>query len=182
MTIDMTRHQGDTGLPVIECTDTRRRVYRVRTDFQPYNHEDGTDGTEKQGMTFIETEFPYKPTMAEVRDFCLGVIDQQTAQAILSGLEWQGKRVWLSIENQLNFAAAERRALANADLLPMDVKIGETDSGESIRHTFQNQEALTLFVTACQEHIEQCRQAGQQRKDGFDFTEYAEALGIATEE
>ena len=35
MTIDMTRHNGATGISVAECIDQRFGVWRVRTDFQP---------------------------------------------------------------------------------------------------------------------------------------------------
>ena len=44
MTIDMTRHQGDQNIPVIECTDTRLQTYRVRTDMQPDTDEESSLG------------------------------------------------------------------------------------------------------------------------------------------
>ena len=65
MTIDMTRHQGGKNLPVVECTDTRLQTYRVRTDMQT---DTDPETGEERGVTFIETEFPYKPTLAEKKD------------------------------------------------------------------------------------------------------------------
>ena len=100
MNIDMTRHQGATGISVAECIDKRFGTWRVRTDFQPSVDEETGEQT---GVTFVETEFPYKPTLQEVREFVLGVINQRITDRIVGGMTWQGKPVWLSIENQLNF-------------------------------------------------------------------------------
>ena len=60
MEVNMKRIEGSSGLKYVECTDRRLQKYRVRTDFKPhYDEETG----EERGVTFIETEFPYKPSM-----------------------------------------------------------------------------------------------------------------------
>lgn len=178
MTIDMTRHSGATGLAVAEQID-RRDVWRVRTDIQPYYYYESEDGreqtasTEPLGVTFIETEFPYKPTMAEVRAFVHGVIDEQTREQIISGFRWQEKPVWLSIENQLNFATAK---VGEAH------KIGEQEDGTPVYRIFETTDERDAFWQDCLDWKQQCLTAGRRAKDLFDFTPYAKALGITTEE
>jgi len=172
MEINMTRHQGDNGLPVIECTDTRLQKYRVRTDFQPsVDQETG----EQSGVTFIETEFPYKPTLQEVKDFVYGVINLQTDEKILTGFVWNGLPVWLSPENQRNFSEADRKAEKNPDILPIVFKIGEQD-GQPVYHTFETYEELDGFYTQAFAYIQRCLVEGWRKKDTFDFTPYEEEL------
>ena len=91
MNIDMTRHIGATGISVAECIDKRFNTWRVRTDFQP-NIDPMTE--EESGVTFIETEFPYKPSMNEVKDFVLEVINSQTDYKILTAFQWTLTKGW----------------------------------------------------------------------------------------
>lgn len=181
MEIDITRHSGDSNLPVVECTDTRLQKYRIRTDIQPVLGEDET------GVTFVETEYPYKPSIDEVREFCLGVINAQTDMKILTGFVWTPEggnpiNVWLSAENQRNFSEAERKAAANPLLLPLTFKLGEDANGEAVYHTFETIEELSGFYDAAFIYINQCLQEGWQKKDNFDFTPYEQALNpVVTE-
>ena len=180
MNIDMTRHQGATGISVAECIDKRFGTWRVRTDFQPSADEETGQQT---GVTFIETEFPYKPTLAEVREFVLGVIDRQTDGKIQSGLVWHCKAmdedipVWLSKENQMNFKAAYDLAVQKQGAtLPVIFKMGETEEGTPVYHTFGTMEDAEDFYTTAVDYIHQCLTDGWRKKDNFDFTPYEEAL------
>ena len=180
MNIDMTRHQGATGLKVAECIDKRFGTWRVRTDFQPsVDQETG----EQTGVTFIEAEYPYKPSMQEVREFVLGVIDRQTDGKIQSGLIWHCKAtdedipVWLSKENQLNFKAAYDLAVQKQGAtLPVTFKMGEREDGTPVYHNFETMEDAENFYTTAVDYIHQCLTDGWRKKDGFDFTPYEEAL------
>ena len=164
----MTRHGGAIGLAVAEKID-RRDVWRVRTDMQP--DTDGESG-EQKGVTFIEHEFPYKPSMQEVKDFVYGVINAKTDQKILSGFVWEGINVWLSTENQFNYSEAQRMGI-----VPVVFKLGEKD-GEPVYHTFTSTEELDDFYTKAVAYIQQTLASGWKEKDGFDFTPYEEALGL----
>lgn len=166
MTIDMTRHQGDTCIALIECTDTRLQKYRVRTDIQPSYDE---DSEEQRGVSFIEHEFPYRPTVQEVREFVFAVINDQTRQKIISGFTWQEQPVWLSVENQLNFAQG---------VAPVTFKIGELSDGTPLYHEFATAKELTAFWKECAQWRQQCLDEGNRRKESFDFTPYEEELKI----
>ena len=152
----MTRHHGGEGTPVAECIDRHLGTWRVRTDFQP-------DTDEENGVTFIEAEFPYKPSMAEVKSFVHGVINAKTDEKILSGFVWNNKPVWLSEENQLNFTQG---------VVPVTFKIGEQEDGTPIYHEFTTAEDLKAFNDACIAWKQQCLADGYTEKDGIDWTPY----------
>lgn len=175
MTIDMTRHHGGEGTPVAECIDRHFGTWRVRTDFQP-------DTDEENGVTFIEAEFPYKPSMAEVKSFVHGVINAKTDEKILSGFVWNNKPVWLSEENQKNFSEAQRIAqMTEGASLPVKFKLGEDENGEPVYHTFTTLKAITQFYTSAVAYINQCLNDGWEEKDAFDFTPYEMILNLVTE-
>ena len=161
-TIDMTRHEGTQGVALVECTDKRRQTYIVRTDIQPKQTEESPDG-----VTFIQHQFDYKPTMAEVKAFVLEVIDEQVKSKIISGMVWQEKPVWLSVENQLNFAHATA---------PVTLKIGEDADMMAIYHEFQTAAELEAFNAACNAWKQQCLTDGWAEKDAVDWEAYEEQL------
>ena len=179
MTIDMTRHQGDNGLPLIECCDTRLQKYRVRTDFQPYIDP---ETEEQRGVTFIETEFPYRPSMSEVKDFVYGVVNAKTTARIISGFPYTVKHgaqtgtevnVWLSKENQEDFHAMHQ---TSADIeFPVRYKVGEID-GTPVYEEFADVEEMHAVCVSTTNHVLACQQAGWAEKDSIDFTPYEEVI------
>lgn len=102
-------------------------------------------------------------TLADVKEAIIGDINRRTDEKILSGLVWNGKPVWLSIENQLNFTNATA---------PVTLKIGEQEDGTPVYHDFENSEQLTDFRTACNNHKQAALSAGWQEKDGIDWAPY----------
>ena len=180
MEIDMTRHGGAIGLAVAEKID-RRDVWRVRTDIQPVYDEENTEL--QVGVSFIEKEFPYKPSLQEVKDFVNGVIDAHTDAKILNSYEFtpDGEDypivVWLSKENQTNFSEAHR-----LEIVPVKFKLNETADKRAIYHTFMTFAELDRFYKGGVQYINQCLNEGWQKKDGFDWTPYELALNPMTEE
>lgn len=177
MTIDINkRHSGGTATQVVECIDKRFGTWRVRTDFK--EQEEQQAGRTRRSVTFIETEIPHKPSMAEVREFVFGVINAQTDLKILSGMTWGTKPVWLSEENQKNFSEAQRVAQMMPEaILPVTFKLGEQKDGSPVYYEFQTAEELTSFYLQAVAHINQCLAEGWARKDGIDWTPYEEILG-----
>ena len=179
MTIDMTRHGGAIGLPVAECIDGHYGTWRVRADIQPEYDEDGET---QRGVTFVEKEYPYKPSMMTVRDFVCAVINAQTDEKILNGYQFtpdgaeEPITVWLSEENQRNFSEAQR-----LQIIPVKFKLNETEDKQPIYHTFETFEELDRFYKGGVQYINQCLQEGWQRKDSVDFTPYEEILNPVTE-
>lgn len=110
-------------------------------------------------------------TLADIKSAIIGDIDERTKTAIIGGFKWQEKPVWLSIENQLNFSQATA---------PVTLKIGEQEDGTPVYHTFETQQDIGDFCTACTQWTQQQRESGWQEKDGIDWASY-EAL-FPTEE
>jgi hypothetical protein len=151
---------------------------------------------EQRGITFIETEFPYKPSMDEVKEFVLGVINAQTDDKILTGYQWKVlhgndeglvANVWLSTENQTNYKAKHDAALQYPQLteFPMQYKIGEYEErqqgeeGEIIEtkkrpvyEYFANIQELAQFYLGGVAFIESCYKEGWAKKDSMDFEPY----------
>ena len=86
---------------------------------------------------------------------------------IIGGFVWNGKPVWLSEENQMNFAQA---------VVPATFKIGEDANGDPIYQDFDTKTELKNFVEACVAWKQQCLSAGWAEKDSIDWTPYAEAF------
>ena len=157
----MTRHQGSAGVALVELSSRKQQHYIVRTDIKAEQSEDGDI------VSFIEKRFPYKPTMAEIKEFVLGVIDEQVKAKIISGMTWHNKPVWLSIENQLNFSAATA---------PVTLKIGEDADMTAIYHEFQTAAELEAFDAACNAWKQLCLTDGWAKKDAVDWDVYEEQL------
>lgn len=179
MTINMTRHQGSIGISVAECIDKHYGIWRIRTDLQLLiNEETG----EQDGVSFIEVEYPYKPSLNEVKDFVHSVVNAKTTDLIISGFDYvvkHGKqkgmqvKVWLSKENQEDFHAMHM----NSDGLtfPVRYKVGEID-GTPVYEEFADGEEMHAICVSTTNHVLSCQQAGWLEKDSIDWTPYEEAL------
>ena len=113
-------------------------------------------------------------TIDDIKQAILADIDERTKESIIGGFVWNEKPVWLSLENQSNFATAEHRAVTIGDNLPHKEKIGEQEDNTPIYHTFETAAELTAFWNACQDHIDACRRAGWELKDSIDWSQYEE--------
>lgn len=113
-----------------------------------------------------------KPNFEQVKAAVLEDIDERVKAQIIGGMVWNEKRVWLSIENQLNFSQA---------VAPVTLKIGEQEDGTPIYEEFATKSALKAFNDACLAWKQQQLTAGWAEKDGIDWTPYAEALQPVTE-
>ncbi len=131
---------------------------------------------DENNSTWYEVYFNKKEhpvvTTEDIRQAILADIDECTKQDIIGGFVWNGEPVWLSLENQSNFATAEHRAATTGDNLPHKEKIGEQEDGTPVYHTFETAAELTAFWNACQDHIDACRRAGWEMKDSIDWSDY----------
>lgn len=167
------RHQGGADLPKVECINPRAGKWLIRWDYQPHNNEEG----EEDGVTFVEHTFLHKPTLDEIKAVIIEYINAQIDERIVSGFTWNGKPVWLSIENQFNFKAAYDLAVQTEGAnLPLKFKLGEDSDGLPVYHTFRSIESLADFYTKGVDFKQQCLDDGWRRKDGIDWSPYEAAL------
>ncbi len=169
----MNRYEGTQGVALVECTNQKLQRYVVRTDIKNSEIEESPNG-----VTFIECRFDHKPTMKEVMDFVLSVINLQTDQKILSEFVWNGNHVWLSSENQTNFSAAEYTASNKGGInLPITFKLWESDDNmQPVYYTFNTAAELSDFYISAQQFIQQCINEGWNKKDNIDWTPYEKQL------
>lgn len=137
----MRRVYGSMKTPKVECINKRLGKWRVRYDYKEETDQN-IGGTY---VTFVETEFAHKPTIEEVKSFVLGIENQMTNDAIISGFRWKDMPVWLSSENQFNYKAVYDLAVqTNGASLPVTFKFGDNDN--PVYHKFTTLEELTDFI------------------------------------
>ena len=132
--------------------------------------EDGGEKAEWYQLDFYKKQG--KPTFEAVKDAIIADINERITAQIVGGMTFEGKPVWLSIENQINFTTATA---------PCRLKIGEEEDGTPVYHNFETKAALKAFNDACLAWKNECLEAGRAEKEGIDWTPYAEALQPVTE-
>ena len=153
------------------------------SDFQPvvedasrvvisYGLEVAEDG---EKATWFEIPFykkQGKPSFEQAKAAIIADINEKVKAKIIGGFVWNDKPVWLSEENQMNFAQA---------VVPATFKIGEDANGDPIYQEFATKTELKAFVEACVQWKQQCLSDGWDEKDGMDWTPYEEAFQPVTE-
>lgn len=153
-------------------------------DFQPvvedatrivisYHLEEKEDGMATWRELVFYKKQHGKPSMEVLKAAVMEDINAHTKTKITSGMVWGDKPVWLSEENQMNFAQA---------VVPATFKIGENADGTPIYHTFETADELKLFNDACAAHKQLCLLEGYTEKDNMDFSIYEQLLYPAPKE
>lgn len=165
----MKRIQGGKDIALVECINPRIKKYRVRWDIQPYT-EDNHDG-----VTFIEHEFGYKPSLDEIKDVILSWYNKEIDKKIASEFVWNNLPVWLSSENQFNYKAAYDLAIqTNGSNLPVTFKFGDTKN--PVYYTFSTINELTDFYVSAMMHIDATLKIGWKEKDNINWSVYESYL------
>lgn len=114
--------------------------------------------------------YDHKPEIAELRADIESLINRNTDIAILTKFVWNGKPVWLSAENQMNFKSAyDITVQTNGATLPIKFKLGENANGEPVYHTFTKIEPFTDFILKSFAFINQTLNEGWSEKDSVDY-------------
>lgn len=108
-----------------------------------------------------------KPSLEQIKDAVINDINARVKDNIISGFVWNGKPVWLSEENQMNFAQG---------VAPVTLKIGEEEDKTPIYQDFETADELRSFSDECSVWKQQCLTDGYAEKDGIDWEPYRELL------
>lgn len=140
----------------------------ISYDYTPFLDTKGNDkGT---GEWYVET-FKYIPSLSTIKTHILNHYNKKIDNAILSGMSWNGMRVWLSSENQFNYKAAYDIAVQTSGAnLPIVFKLGCTE--ESIYYEFKTLEELSDFYFSTMNYIQETLKRGWETKDGIDWNLY----------
>lgn len=159
----MKRVEGTSGISLLECVNPVKNKWRVRWDVRQ-NEEDNS-------TSYMEEEFPYKPTTEEIKTMVIDWYNQQIGGEITSGFTYNGVPVWLSQENQFNYKAAYDLAVqTDGTTLPVIFKFGTND--EPVYYEFKTLDKLTDFYTKAMVFVEQRLANGWAMKDSFDLSKY----------
>lgn len=115
--------------------------------------------------------YDHKPSVEELKADIEILINKETDATILNGFVWNGKSVYLSTENQINFKAAYDLAVqTDGATLPIKFKLGEDGVGNPVYHTFQKLESFTDFFTKAFSYISKTLNEGWTEKDGVNYS------------
>lgn len=106
-------------------------------------------------------------TLDIIKSAIIADINEHVKNNIIGGFVWNDKPVWLSEENQMNFAQA---------VVPVTFKIGEEEDGTPIYQEFTTNTDLKNFVEACVLWKQQCLNEGWAEKDAIDWEPYEKAM------
>ncbi len=123
------------------------------------------DDASDTGWEFRHT-FDHKPLLPEIKELVISAINSLTDDKIVNGFVWNNQPVYLSVENQLNYAAIERCKDIH---FPLVLKINEQVDGTPIYQTFENAEDYYAFSQAIALYITETLQNGWNEKDNVDW-------------
>lgn len=110
--------------------------------------------------------YDHKPSVREIKSDISELINREVDAQILSGFVWNGKPVYLSSENQMNFKTAYDIARDTSGAsLPVKFKLGEDAEGTPVYHTFTKLEPLADFVMKATAFVVATLNDGWQKKD-----------------
>lgn len=158
-------HREDVTEPVYQLDDNGEKV--IGGDGNPI-----IAGWEETDLCSALVEaFHEKVTESAVRSRLAKYYDSITDWKILSGFEWRGMKVWLSMENQFNYKAAYDLAVqTNGASLPVTFKFGTTEN--PIYYQFDTLEELSDFYSSAISYINNILAEGWEKKDAIDWNEY----------
>lgn len=124
-------------------------------------------GTDEDGNNYTWRKYyDHKPSVREIKQDISELINKETDAKILTGFTWNGKPVYLSAENQMNFKAAYDIARDTAGAsLPIKFKLGEDADGAPVYHTFTKLEPLADFVMKAMSFVVTTLNEGWVKKD-----------------
>lgn len=125
----------------------------------------GMDSEDAEHGYNYRHKFDHKPTLEEVKEQVLAAIDFDTRERITGGLTYDGYKVNLTVENQLNYAMFK-----NMGRYPVIIKVEDAD-GNDVALTMTKEE-YTTFYSGVQSHIKECLQSCWTEKTSLDLSCY----------
>lgn len=118
-----------------------------------------------------EFTFDHIPELSEIKNVIINYYNKIIDEQILSGLEWNGMKIWLSNENQFNYKVAHDLAVqTNGASLPVIFKFGDNDS--TVYYEFKTLEELSDFFISSITYVQKILQEGWKKKDNINWEIY----------
>lgn len=145
-------------------------LYKVGRNKYELIYGFGKDREDDEAGWNYRQRFNYRPTLDEIKEVITAQIDNDTDVKILTQFSWNGKAVYLSKENQMNFKAAYDLAVqTNGQSLPIKFKLGEDADRNAVYHTFSELAEFSDFYTKAISFVVTCLNEGWEVKDSINY-------------
>lgn len=112
-----------------------------------------------------------KPTPATIKDNIETYINDNVKNSIINNFTWNGMKVNLSIENQIDYKLLfDITMLQDGDNLPETLKLKQ--GKETIYYNIESIDEFKDFMISINKHIRKCLQQGRDLKESIDYTQY----------
>lgn len=125
----------------------------------------GKDSDDAEHGYNYRHKFDHKPSLEEVKEQVMTAIDMDTREKIISGMKYEGYKINLSVENQLNYAMFK-----NMGRYPVVIKV-EDASGSDVTISL-TKDNYAAFYSSVQNHIKDCLQSCWAEKTSLDLSCY----------
>ncbi|MBO5592515.1 MAG: hypothetical protein J5913_06090 [Prevotella sp.] len=125
----------------------------------------GRDSEEAEHGYNYRHKFDHKPTPDEIKEQVLAAIDMDTRERVTNGFSYEGYKVNLSVENQVNYSMFK-----NMGRYPVLIKVEDAD-GNDVALSLTKEE-YSAFYTGVQNHIKTCMQNCWNEKTSLDLSPY----------
>ena len=126
----------------------------------------GKDSDDAEHGYNYRHRFDHKPSMEEIKAVVLEAIEMDTKDRIENGLSYDGCKVTLTVENQLNYAIFKDILGEGSESLI--VKVTDAD-GNDKAVTFSS-DTYDTFYAAVRTHIKNCMQRCWKEKTELDLS------------
>lgn len=145
-------------------------LYKVGRNKYELIYGFGKDREDDETGWNYRQRFDHRPTLDEIKGIIETQINSDTEAKILTQFSWNGKPVWLSQENQMNFKAAyDITVQTNGATLPIKFKLGEDEDGP-VYHTFTKIEPFSDFILKAFTFVNTTLNEGWKEKDSVDYS------------
>ena len=130
-----------------------------------------SNDVESTGMcSFNYMVYDSKPSIETIKTDIKEHIDEKVKYKIINGFVWNGCRVTLSKENQMNYKSMYDIVQSNNTLFPIRIKCSKNGKTEYI--IFYSANEYSDFYISSVKHINKCLEEGWKEKDNFDTSLY----------
>lgn len=130
----------------------------------------GKDRQEDETGYNYRLRYSYRPRLENIKQDIIKTINEIVGEKILKGLKFRGLLVWLSAENQRNYADWYNLAKIDGANLPVTVKLGTDENPVEV--TLNTLEEMTEFYETVAGHIRQAVTEGWQMKKSVNWEDY----------
>lgn len=157
----MQRVEGSRNALPIECINPISNKWRIRWDIKEI----------EELISYIEQEFPYKPSLDEIKTLITNWYNSEIALKIKTGFIWKDIPIWLSSENQFNYKSVYDLSVGEKGKnLPVTFKFGNDES--PVYYTFEDINDLKDFYLSMVKHINDTVSEGWKLKDSIKWEDY----------